>query len=130
MVGQIIPKGLRLSVLRRDHAVWLVRKGCNNRRQVASYTGLCPSEHSSGASRRQGSISKHGNPHVRHQLVEAVWRLLQWQPDYPPVRKLRAAIGKRTRKRLVVAAARRLAIDLWRLHTGQCSAEKLGLKLR
>jgi hypothetical protein len=67
---------------------------------------------------------------VRHHLVEAVWRLLQWQPDYPPLQKLRAATSKRLRKRLAVAAARHLAIDLWRIYTGQCSAEKLGLKLR
>ena len=55
----------------------------DNRRQVASYTGLCPSEQSSGGKRKQGSINKHGNPRVRHQLVEAVWRLEQWQPEYP-----------------------------------------------
>ena len=101
-----------------------------NRRQVASYTGLCPSEASSGQARRQGGVSKHGNPRVRHQLVEACWRLLQWQPDYPPLRQLRAATGARARKRSVVAAARRLAIDLWRINTGQCPAEKLGLQLR
>lgn len=101
-----------------------------NRRQVASYTGLCPSEHSSGTRRRQGAVTKHGNPRLRHQLVEAVWRLLQWQPHYPPIRRLRAAIGARARKRAAVAAARRLAIDLWRIHTGQCPAEKLGLQLR
>jgi transposase len=101
-----------------------------NRRQVASYTGLCPSEQSSGLSRRQGGVSKHGNPRVRHQLVEAVWRLLLWQPQYPPLQKLRTAVGARARKRAAVAAARRLAIDLWRLNTGQCSAETLGLKLR
>ena len=130
VAGQIIPKGLgplTAGLLQGEILDWHRFK---NRRQVASYTGMCPSEHSSGASRRQGSISKHGNPHVRHQLVEAAWRLLQWQPDYPPLRKLRAATVKRSRKRLVVAVARRLAIDLWRLHTGQCSAEKLGLKLR
>lgn len=102
----------------------------HNRRQVASYTGLCPSEHSSGARRRQGAVTKHGNPRLRHQLVEAVWRLLQWQPDYPPIQKLRAASGARARKRAAVAAARRLAIDLWRIHTGQCPAHQLGLKLR
>lgn len=100
-----------------------------NRRQVASYTGMCPSEHSSGGTRKQGAITKHGNPRVRHQLLEATWRLLEWQPDYAPLVKLRAATGARTRKRLAVAAARRLAIDLWRLRTGQCSARKLGLKL-
>ena len=35
--------------------------------------------------------------------------------------------GKRAKKRLVVQAARRLAIDLWRLSTGQTTPEKLGL---
>jgi hypothetical protein len=56
--------------------------------------------------------------------------LLPWQPDYPPLEKLRAATGKRARKRAVVAAARRLAIDLRWLKTGQCTAGKLGLQLR
>jgi len=128
--AQIIPKGLGQLTAGLLYTEILDWQRFTNRRQVASYTGMCPSEHSSGQRRRQGSISKHGNPRVRHQLVEAVWRLLQWQPDYPPLRRMRAATGKRTRKRLAVAAARRLAIDLWRLNTGQCSAEKLGLKLR
>lgn len=129
-VGQLIPKGvgeLTAALLAGEILDW---HRFANRRQVASYTGLCPSEHSSGERRRQGAVSKHGNPRVRHQLVEACWRLLQWQPDYPPLRKLRAATGTRARKRAVVAAARRLAIDLWRINTGQCTAEKLGLKLR
>lgn len=101
-----------------------------NRRQVGSYTGLCPGEHTTGTSRRQGGVTKHGNPRVRHLLVEAAWRLLLWQPDYPPLKKLRAATGARARKRAVVAVARRLAVDLWRIRTGQCSAEKLGLKIQ
>ena len=44
-----------------------------------------------------------------------------WQPQYPPVRRLAAGLvkSKRAKKRLVVQAARRLAIDLWRLSTGQ-----------
>ncbi len=128
--GQTIPKGvgqLTAGLLQMEILDW---RRFQNRRQVASYTGLCPSEHSSGQRRQQGGVSKHGNPRVRHQLVEACWRLLQWQPDYPPLKKLRAAVGQRARKRAVVAAARRLAIDLWRINTGQCPAEKLGLKLR
>lgn len=128
--GQPIPKGvgrLTAALIGLEILDW---SRFQNRRQVASYTGLCPSEHSSGLKRRQGGVSKHGNPRVRHQLVEACWRLLQWQPDYPPLRKLRAATGARARKRAVVAAARRLAIDLWRINTGQCPAEKLGLQLR
>ena len=127
---QTVPKGvgrLTAGLIQMEILDW---RRFKNRRQVASYTGLCPSEYSTGQRRRQGSVSKHGNPRVRHQLVEAVWRLLLWQPDYPPLRALRAAIGKRARKRAAVAAARRLAIDLWRINTGQCPPEKLGLKLR
>jgi transposase len=98
-----------------------------NRRQVASYTGLCPGEHSSGDSRRELSIDKHRNRRVRRVLIEAAWRLGMWQPDYPPLQKLRAAQGGRARKRAIVAVARRLAIDLWRLATGQTTREKVGL---
>jgi transposase len=127
---QLVPKAVGLLTAGLIAMEILTWQRFKNRRQVASYTGLCPSEYSSGKRRRQGSISKHGNPRVRHQLVEAVWRLLQWQPDYPPLKALRAATGKRARKRAAVAAARRLAIDLWRINTGQCSPEKLGLKLR
>ena len=98
-----------------------------NRRQIGSYTGLCPGEHSSGESRRELSIDKHGNRRVRRALIEAAWRLLMWQPDYPPLEKLRAAQGSRARKRAIVAVARRLAIDLWRIATGQTTRQKVGL---
>ena len=38
-----------------------------------SFTGLVPSEHSSGATVRRGSITKAGNAHLRRVLVEAAW---------------------------------------------------------
>ena len=41
--------------------------------QVMSYTGLVPSEHSSGAKNRRGGITKTGNSHLRRVLVEAAW---------------------------------------------------------
>ncbi len=40
---------------------------------IGAYLGLVPSEHSSGASRSQGPITKTGNAHVRRLLVEAAW---------------------------------------------------------
>ena len=40
---------------------------------IGSFVGLVPSEHSSGSSRVQGSITKTGNTHVRRLLVEAAW---------------------------------------------------------
>lgn len=42
-------------------------------RELMAYLGLVPSEHSSGGSRRQGSITRTGNGHVRRVLVEAGW---------------------------------------------------------
>jgi len=46
-------------------------KRFDNPRQLMSYLGLVPSEHSSGGTRRTGSITKAGNGHVRKVLIEA-----------------------------------------------------------
>lgn len=113
--------------------VLIVREMCNfdrfkNRRQVASYTGLCPGVHQSGGRKRDGSINRHGNPRVRALLIELVWRLARWQPDYPPVKALVAGIARgAARRKCAVAAARKLSIDLWRLATKQTTPEKLKL---
>jgi len=48
---------------------------------IGSFVGLVPSEHSSGSSRAQGSITKTGNSHVRRLLIEAAWH---HQPRYRP----------------------------------------------
>jgi transposase len=40
-------------------------------RQLMGYLGLVPGEHSSGAKRRQGAITKCGNSHVRWMLIES-----------------------------------------------------------
>ena len=98
-------------------------------RAVSSYTGLCPGIHASDSKAKEGSINRCGNAAVRWNLVETVWRMLKWQPDYEPVRELRRALvrSKRAKKRLVVKVARQLAVDLWRLKTARASAEELGL---
>ena len=107
-----------------------------NRRHVASYTGLVPSEHSSGGSRQRGSITKHGNPRVRHILIELAWRLPMFQPDYHAVKACRAAMDlakrkgdKATRKKLIVALARQFIVDWWRIRTDRTTPEKLGLQM-
>src|SRR5438876_11489798 len=43
--------------------------------------------------RFQGSINKHGNPRLRTVLVEASWRLMQFQPDYKAVAKWRKVLA-------------------------------------
>lgn len=42
-------------------------------RELMAFLGLVPSEHSSGAHRTQGHITRTGNGHVRRVLVEAAW---------------------------------------------------------
>jgi transposase len=113
----------------------------NNRRQIASYTGLCPGEYSSGNTRLQSCVTKHGNPRLRAALVELAWRLVRFQPNYKPVVKWRQILAKgganRTspiatgaaRKKAIVAVARQLAVDLWRVRTGRCKPEVLGLEI-
>ena len=41
--------------------------------QLAAYLGLVPTEHSSGDRERKGAITKAGNSHCRHVLVQAAW---------------------------------------------------------
>ena len=105
-----------------------------NRRQVGSYTGMCPGEDSSGLRHRQGSINKHGNPRVRHMLVECAWRVVWFQPGYKPLQRWKAVLRNPSapgsaRKKAIVAIGRRLAIDLWRIKTGRVKAEEVGLQL-
>ena len=127
-----IPSGLgALTVALLDGEV------CNwqrfkHRKAVGSYTGCCPSEHSSGGVQRFGHIDRHGNKHVRVLLVEAVWRLLKWQPQWHARRKWLPKLkhGASLKKKTAVALARQLAIDLWRWRTGRATAAELGWTLR
>lgn len=41
--------------------------------EFMSFLGLVPGEHSSGSKRKQGSITKSGNTHVRKLMIEASW---------------------------------------------------------
>src|SRR5215472_3606715 len=88
----------------------------SNRRQIASYTGLCPGEYSSGQKRLQSCVTKHGNPRLRAALVELAWRMVRFQPRYRAVRKWTERLRKgqlttgAARKKAIVALARQLAI--------------------
>jgi transposase len=45
----------------------------NSPRELMAFLGLVPSEHTSGARRRQGGITLTGNGHARRMLVESAW---------------------------------------------------------
>jgi transposase len=100
----------------------------HNRKQIGSYTGCCPGEHSTGGVQRFTGIDRMGNGTVRTILVEAVWRFLRWQPGWKAAQgmKVKLAGGCALKKKTVVALARRLAIDLWRWRTGRCTMDQLG----
>jgi transposase len=129
------PRGLGMMtsvVIDREIGNW---NRFRNRRQVGSYTGLCPREYSSGKTRLQSCVTKHGNPRLRAALVELAWRLVRFQPKYRPVVKWRKVLAKgalatgAARKKAIVAVARQLAVDLWRIRTGRLSPDQLGLSI-
>lgn len=62
---------------------------------IGVYLGLVRSEHSSGASRSQGGITKTGNTHARRLLVEAAWH--HRRPITMPARRCAPAGTSRTR---------------------------------
>jgi transposase len=128
-----VPAGigkLTTVVMTREICSW---ERFSNRRAISCYTGLCPGERTSGSKRVPGSVTKRGNPRLRSALVECAWRMVRFQPNYPPVKKRLAILAKGARatgaqrKKAIVAVARHLAVDLWRIHTARCSAAQLGL---
>ncbi len=91
------------------------RFGCG--KQVASYLGLIPSEHSSGGRQRLGHITKQGNALVRYLLVEAGYAAVRSRPDWRRA-FVRLAL-RRTPAIARVALARKLAVRLyWMLRKG------------
>jgi transposase len=111
--------------------------------EFMAFVGLVPSEHSSGEQRRQGSITKAGNAHVRRLLVESAWHARR-RPTvgYELARRQRgqdAAVIERAwrcqkrlhqrwqrmasrgkpHQKIVVACARELAGFVWAIATNQ-----------
>ena len=111
--------------------------------EFMAFVGLVPSEHSSGEQRRQGSITKVGNSHVRRLLVESAWHarrrprvgyeLARRQRDQDAVvierawrcqqrlyqRWQRMAGRGKPQQKIVVACARELAGFIWAIATDQ-----------
>jgi transposase len=78
---------------------------------AAAYLGLAPSTKQSAAKCYHGPITKRGNCHARHMLVEAA-QLLGKHPG-PLGHFFRRLLKKKTRNVAVVAGARKLAAIGW-----------------
>lgn len=102
------------------------------------FTGLVPSEHSSGLREHRGSITKTGNAHLRRVLVEAAWSYrhkpfvrpamakrsegqapevlaYSWQAQVRLHDKFRRVAARKNRNVATVAVARELAGFIWGL---------------
>ena len=80
-------------------------------KQVVSYLGLNPQEHSSGGRQRLGSISKQGNPMMRSLLVEAGHTAARLDPQLKRIyQRLKFRRGAAVAK---VAIARKLAVRMY-----------------
>jgi len=85
-------------------------------KQVASYLGLIPREHSSGGHQMLGSISKQGNRLLRALLVEAVQTAVRYDPGM--CKEYLHRCHQKPKGVAKVAAARKLAVRLyWMLRT-------------
>ena len=85
-------------------------------KQVASYLGLIPREHSSGGRQKLGAISKQGNRMLRMLLVEAATIAVRYDPEFR--KEYQHRCQSKPKAVAKVAAARKLAIRLyWMLRT-------------
>lgn len=111
--------------------------------ELMAFVGLVPSEHSSGEQRRQGSITKVGNAHVRRLLVESAWHARQrpkvgyelarrqrgqdavvveraWRCQQRLHQRWQRMAGRgKPQQKIVVACARELAGFVWAIATDQ-----------
>ena len=87
-----------------------------NGKQIASYLGLIPREHSSAGKQRLGGISKQGNRMLRMLLVEAAQTAVRSDPEFR--KQYLHRCHSKPKAVAKVAAARKLAVRLyWMLRT-------------
>src|SRR5215813_4345120 len=99
-----------------DEAEAFVRRFANGK-ALGSYAGLTSSPYSSGGIDREQGIGKGGNRRLRTVMVELAWLWTRYQPAAAQVcwfRERVGSTGRRVRKIMVVALARKLLIALWR----------------
>lgn len=102
--------------LTREFFGW--REFCN-RKQVGAAAGLTPTRSQTGHSMdRELGIDKGGNKRVRVLMTQIAWGWLSNQPDSKQTRWFRERTqdgAKRSRRKVIIAVARRLLVDLWKL---------------
>ena len=107
--------GLNDAILLCHEVFW---RDFGNRRQIANWAGLAPVPWASGEVDHCQGIGKTGPGRVRTHLVQMAWRWVRFQPGSALARWFeRQTKQTGSRKRAIVAVARKLLIALWRLAT-------------
>jgi transposase len=89
-----------------------------NRKQLGSFAGLTGTPYDSGDTLREQGISKAGSGRVRTTMIELAWLWVRWQPDSELTRWFVEHYilpgSKRSKRKGIVALARKLLIALWK----------------
>jgi transposase len=93
----------------------VLSRNLRDRRAVARYAGLTGSPDESGSKRREKGLARSGNARVRRGLIQLAWRFLRFQKDSALAQWYRARTenARGSRKKMIVALARKLLIALW-----------------
>jgi transposase len=133
--GKMIQQLISLRGIGVQSATVLVREAFVRRfangKALGSYAGLASSPYNRGGINREQGIGKGGNRRVRTVMVELAWLWTRYQPSAAQVCWFRERIGptgRRVRKIMVVALARKLLIALWRFVTDGVVPEGAVLK--
>ena len=109
----------------------VLSRNLRDRRAVARYAGLTGAPDESGSKRHEKGLAKTGNARVRHGMIQFAWRFLLFQKESALARWYRARTenAKGSRKRMIVALARKLLIVLWRFVTTGEPPEGVALRV-
>jgi transposase len=94
----------------------ILSRNLRDRRAVARYGGLTGSPDESGSKCREKGLSRSGNARVRRGMIQLAWRFLEYQKESALAKWFRARTenARGSRKKMIVALARKLLIALWR----------------
>lgn len=116
LIAQVIGVGIETADM-LVHEV--LSRNLRDQRALARYAGLTGSPDESGSRRREKGLARAGNGRVRRGMIQLAWRFLRFQGDSALAKwyHARTQAAQNTRKKMIVALARKLLIALWRLTT-------------
>jgi transposase len=93
----------------------ILSRNLRDRRAVARYGSLTGSPDESGSRSREKGLSRTGNARVRRVMIQLAWRFLVFQKESALAKWFRARTenARGSRKKMIVALARKLLIALW-----------------